>query len=298
MAHPQSAQISSLQADRLALNPSRLHDKIFQAEHDFADHPFLTTALPTGHSETTDFKTAIQAAQALARYLRETLGYEQGDVVAIQSPNCTSYIVSLLGVYLAGLTITNVNPLYTAAETRRHLKDSGARCVIGSTIFSEMIEEAIDGTQVDKLIAISVTDFFKPLTRRVLNGLLQHVKKLDRPFKGAHSRLIDIVSELPEARVDYVSDLAPTRDTIYQYSGGTTGVSKGVRLTEQSLMSNIAQFALASPELLNTPNQTMLLALPVYHVFGMLASVIAITNGGHLVLIPNPRPLTNMKPDF
>ncbi|MEO0607581.1 MAG: AMP-binding protein [Pseudomonadota bacterium] len=299
MAQLQTAQISPTQTDALALNPSRLHDKIFEAEQDFADHPFLTTALPTGHNETTDFKTAIGAAQALAVYLRETLGYEQGDVVAIQSPNCTSYIVSLLGVYLAGLTITNVNPLYTAAETRRHLKDSGARCVIGSTIFSEMIEAAIkDGTQVDKVIAISVTDFFKPMTRGVLNLLLRRVKKLDRPFQGAHTRLIDIVSEQPEARVDYVSALAPTRDTIYQYSGGTTGVSKGVRLTEQGLMSNIAQFAQAAPELLNTPTQTMLLALPVYHVFGMLASVIAITNGGHLVLIPNPRPLTNMKPAF
>lgn len=298
MAHAQTNLLSPTQTEALALNPSRLHDKIFQAEQVFADHPFLTTALPTGHNETTDFKTAIRSAQALAFYLRETLGYEEGDVVAIQSPNCTSYIVSLLGVYLAGLTITNVNPLYTAAETRRHLKDSGARCVIGSTIFSEMIEAAIEGTQVDKVIAISVTDFFKPMTRGLLNFLLQNVKKLDRPFKGEHTRLIEIVSDRPEARIDYVSELKPTRDTIYQYSGGTTGISKGVRLTEQGLMSNIAQFALASPELLNTPNQTMLLALPVYHVFGMLASVIAITNGGHLVLIPNPRPLTNMKPAF
>ncbi|MBO6689589.1 MAG: AMP-binding protein [Henriciella sp.] len=286
------------------LNPSsvieadRLHDKIFEAESAYGDAPFLTTALPNGQSETTDFKTAIQSAQKLARYLREDLGYDQGDVVAIQSPNCTSYIVSLLGVYLAGLTITNVNPLYTAAETRRQLKDSGARCLIGSTIFSEMMEDAVEGTNVDQVISISLTDFFSPMTRSFLNLLLQKVKKLDRPFKGAHTRLVDILSADAPHRVRYVDTLEPTRDTIYQYSGGTTGVSKGVRLTEQGLMSNIAQFAVASPELLNTPQQTMLLALPVYHVFGMLASVIAITNGGHLVLVPNPRPLTNMKPAF
>ncbi len=298
MAHPQISNTSPLHADALALNPSRLHDKIFEAERAYADDPFLTTALPNGQSETTDFKTAIQSAYKLAAYLREELGYEQGDVVAIQSPNCTSYIVSLLGVYLAGLTITNVNPLYTAAETRRHLKDSGARCVIGSTIFSEMIEEAIEGTQVDKVIAVSVTDFFKPLTRSFLNLLLRKVKRLDRAFQGEHSTLVEILAGPAPERADHVSTLEPTRDTIYQYSGGTTGVSKGVRLTEQGLMSNIAQFAIASPELLNKPNQTMLLALPVYHVFGMLASVIAITNGGHLVLIPNPRPLTNMKPAF
>ena len=292
------SQIVPRQDQSDAIEPHRLHDKIYEAESAFGDHPFLTTALPNGQSQTTDFKTAIQAAQKLARYLREDLGYDQGDVVAIQSPNCTSYIVSMLGVFLAGLTITNVNPLYTAAETRRQLKDSHARCLIGSTIFSEMMEDAIEGTNVDQVISISVTDFFSPMTRSVLNFMLQKIKKLDRPFVGAHTRLTEILAQDPAHRVRYVDTLAPTRDTIYQYSGGTTGISKGVRLTEQGLMSNIAQFALASPALLNTQNQTMLLALPVYHVFGMLASVIAITNGGHLVLIPNPRPLTNMKPAF
>ena len=286
---------------RVDLNPGRLHEKILIAQENYADHPFLTTALPTGHAQTTDFKTAIESAQKLAHYLRQDLGYEQGDVVAIQSPNCTSYIVSLLGVFLAGLTVTNVNPLYTAAETRRQLKDSQARCLIGSTIFSEMMEDAIDGTQVEHVISISVTDFFKPMTRGALNFLLRKVKKLDRPFTGPHRTLNDILAQAPRpdsTDFDYVAELDPQRDTIFQYSGGTTGVSKGVRLTEYGLMSNIAQFAGACPTLLTTPNQSMLLALPVYHVFGMLASVIAITNGGHLVLIPNPRPLTNMKAAF
>lgn len=286
---------------RVDLNPGRLHEKILIAQEKYPDHPFLTTALPTGHAQTTDFRTAIESAQKLAHYLRQDLGYEQGDVVAIQSPNCTSYIVSLLGVFLAGLTVTNVNPLYTAAETRRQLKDSQARCLIGSTIFSEMMEDAIEGTQVDQVISISVTDFFKPMTRGALNFLLRKVKKLDRAFEGPHRTLNDIIANAPRPDASdfgYVAELDPHRDTIYQYSGGTTGVSKGVRLTEDGLMSNIAQFAGACPTLLTTPNQSMLLALPVYHVFGMLASVIAITNGGHLVLIPNPRPLTNMKAAF
>lgn len=301
MAVPHHSNTAPSSRAHVDLNPGRLHEKIIVAQEKYADYPFLTTALPTGHTETTDFKTAIKSAQALANYLRQDLGYEQGDVVAIQSPNCTSYIVSMLGVFLAGLTVTNVNPLYTAAETRRQLKDSQARCLIGSTIFSEMMEEAIDGTNVDHVISVSVTDFFSPMTRGVLNFLLRKVKKLDRAFQGPHRTLNDILAKAPEPDVtnfDYVAPLDPNRDSIYQYSGGTTGVSKGVRLTENGLMSNIAQFAGACPSLLTTPNQSMLLALPVYHVFGMLASVIAITNGGHLVLIPNPRPLTNMKTAF
>ncbi len=301
MRHQHLTSFSSELQQTLDLDVSRLHEKVETALTAYAEQPFLTTALPTGHSETTDFKTAIEAAQKLARYFRKDLGYAEGDVVAIQSPNCTSYIVAMLGVFLAGLKLTNVNPLYTAAETRRQLKDSGARCLIGSTIFSEMMEDALKGTSVDKVIAISVTDFFPGLTRRALNFLLRKVKKLGRPFQGPHETLNNILTkagEVDSSDMSWIAGLDPERDTIYQYSGGTTGVSKGVRLTENGLMSNIAQFALASPELLNTKHQTMLLALPVYHVFGLLASVIAITNGGHLVLIPNPRPLTNMKPAF
>src|SRR6056297_3005603 len=300
MAYQNSANLSFAPHSTLDLEPGRLHEKVVRAQTEFADFPFLTTALPTGHAQTTDFKTAIASAQALASYLRNDLGYQDGDVVAIQSPNCTSYIIAMLGVFLAGLTLTNVNPLYTAAETRRQLKDSLARCVIGSTIFSEMIEEAIEGTNVDKVIAISVTDFFKPIPRGALDFLLRHVKKLDRAFAGPHVTLNEVLANAESAplNVERVAGLDARRDTIYQYSGGTTGVSKGVRLTEQGLMSNIAQFTQACPDLLTTPNQTMLLALPVYHVFGLLASVIAITNGGHLVLIPNPRPLTNMKTAF
>lgn len=301
MAVHYSSTVALAPRTRIDLNPGRLHEKVLVAQDEFANHPFLTTALPTGHTQTTDFKTAIESAQKLARYLRHDLGYAQGDVVAIQSPNCTSYIVSLLGVFLAGLTVTNINPLYTAAETRRQLKDSQARCLIGSTIFSEMMEEAIDGTSVDHVIAISVTDFFPTMTRGVLNFLLRKVKKMDRAFEGPHRTLNEILSTTPapdRKDVSYVASLDAHRDTIYQYSGGTTGISKGVRLTESGLMNNIAQFAGACPTLLTTPNQSMLLALPVYHVFGMLASVIALTNGGHLVLIPNPRPLTNMKAAF
>lgn len=301
MAVPHISNTAPSARPQIDLNPGRLHEKIIIAQEKYADYPFLTTALPTGHTETTDFKTAIESAQKLANYFRHDLGYQQGDVVAIQSPNCTSYIVAMLGVFLAGLTVTNVNPLYTAAETRRQLKDSKARCLIGSTIFSEMMEEAIEGTSVDQVISISVTDFFKPVTRSVLNFLLRKVKKLDRAFVGPHLSLNEILARAPAPdaqNFDFVAPLDPNRDTIYQYSGGTTGVSKGVRLTENGLMSNIAQFTGACPTLLTTPNQSMLLALPVYHVFGMLASVIAITNGGHLVLIPNPRPLTNMKTAF
>jgi len=301
MAVLHSSNVALTPRAGLDLNPGRLHEKILIAQTAYPEYPFLTTALPTGHTQTTNFKTAIESAQKLAHYLREDLELSTGDVVAIQSPNCTSYIVSLLGVFLAGLTVTNINPLYTAAETRRQLKDSGARCLIGSTIFSEMMEDAIDGTPVEQIISISVTDFFNPIQRGVLNFLLRRVKKLDRAFEGPHKTLNEIIHDAPKldaTKFDYVADLDADRDTIYQYSGGTTGISKGVRLTENGLMSNIAQFAGACPTLLTTPNQSMLLALPVYHVFGMLASVIAITNGGHLVLIPNPRPLTNMKAAF
>lgn len=111
MRHQHLTSFSSELQQTLDLDVSRLHEKVETALTAYAEQPFLTTALPTGHSETTDFKTAIEAAQKLARYFRKDLGYAEGDVVAIQSPNCTSYIVAMLGVFLAGLKLTNVNPL-------------------------------------------------------------------------------------------------------------------------------------------------------------------------------------------
>ena len=281
--------------------PQRLEAIVGQAASAYADQPFLTTALPNGISATLTFADAGRQSASLARYFREVLKLAPGTVVAVQSPNCISYVVCLLGVLRAGLVLSNVNPLYTESETRRQLRDCKAQVLIGSIIFADTIDAAAAGTDVKHVISISLTDFFPPVKRQGLDFLLRRVKRLERPLKAAHVTLREAISE--GARFSnpvhaYTQELPAGRDTIYQYSGGTTGTSKGVRLTEAGLITNIDQFVALAPSLATLQGQTMLLALPVYHVFGLFASVIALRCGVHIVLVPSPRPLSNLKTSF
>ena len=281
--------------------PQRLEAIVRHAASAYANKPFLTTALPNGISTTLTFADVERQSANLARYFREVLKLAPGTVVAIQSPNCISYVVCLLGVMRAGLVLSNVNPLYTETETRRQLRDCKAQLLIGSIIFADTIDAATAGTDVKHVISLSLTDFFPAVKRQGLDFLLRKVKRLERPLKAAHVTLRKAISE--GARFSnpvhaYTEELPAGRDSIYQYSGGTTGTSKGVRLTEAGLITNIDQFVALAPSLATLQGQTMLLALPVYHVFGLFASVIALRHGVHIVLVPSPRPLSNLKKSF
>ncbi len=296
-----NAEAREFQAGLAAYVPQPLEAIVREAAAAHAAQPFLTTALPNGVSASLTFADVERHSANLARYFRESLMLQPGTVVAVQSPNCISYVVCLLGVLRAGLVLSNVNPLYTEAETRRQLRDCKAEVLIGSVLFADTIDAAATGTGVRQIISISLTDFFPGLKRHGLDFLLRKVKRLERPLKADHVTLRQAIAEgakftAPVAA--YTEDLPANRDSIYQYSGGTTGTSKGVRLTEAGLVTNIDQFVSLAPSLATLHGQTMLLALPVYHVFGLFASVIALRHGVHIVLVPSPRPLSNLKKSF
>ena len=281
--------------------PQRLEEIMQAAARDYPHKPYLTTSLPNGLSATLNFAEVEQRSGDLARYFREVLKLEPGTVVAVQSPNCISYVVCLLAILRAGLVLSNVNPLYTRSETRRQLRDCKAEVLIGSMLFADTIETATEGTDVKCVIAVSLTDFFPGVKRSALAFMLQHVKKLERPMRTPHVTLRSAIAAGAEFQypvAGYTEHLPDSRDSIYQYSGGTTGTSKGVRLSVAGLVTNIDQFVSLAPSLASMQGQTMLLALPVYHVFGLFASVIALRYGVHVVLAPSPRPLSNLQKSF
>jgi long-chain acyl-CoA synthetase len=281
--------------------PARLEDIIRSSVQEHGHKPFLTTSLPNGLSATLTFTEVDQKSAQLARYFREALRLAPGTVVAVQSPNCISYVVCLLGILRAGLVLSNVNPLYTESETRRQLRDCQAKVLIGSTLFADAMDVAARGTSVEQVISVSLTDFFPSLKRRFLGLMLRHVKGLERPLKCEHVTLREALAQgakFSNPVEGYTQDLPEDRDSIYQYSGGTTGTSKGVRLSVAGLVTNIDQFVSLVPKLEEMKGTTMLLALPVYHVFGLFASVIALRYGVHVVLVPSPRPLSNLQKSF
>ncbi|WP_340692666.1 AMP-binding protein [Hyphomonas sp.] len=281
--------------------PRRIETLMEEAAGRFGKEPFLTTALPNGASATLSYSDVEKHSANLARYLRDELKLEKGAVVAIQSPNCISNVLAMLAVLRAGLVLTNINPLYTAYETRRQLRDAKAVVLITSSLFPDATEEALQGTHVGTVITLSLTDFFSPVKKATMDFVLQHVKKMGRPLKIANVPMCEALKRgakhaTPVAT--YAPDRDADEDAIYQYSGGTTGVSKGVRLTEAGVVTNVEQFASLSPHMIDAPGQTMLLVLPVYHVFGMFSSIIALRNAAHLVLVPSPKPLSNLKAAF
>tara|TARA_R110002051_G_scaffold210865_2_gene276332 strand:- start:411 stop:2153 length:1743 start_codon:yes stop_codon:yes gene_type:complete len=281
--------------------PRRVEKLIEEAAEGFGKDPFLTTALPNGASATLNFAEVEKHSANLARYLREELKLEKGDVVALQAPNCISNVLAMLGVLRAGLVLTNVNPMYTAHETRRQLRDAQAKVLITSSLFPEMTEDAVNMTGVEAVISLSLTDFFSPVKKAVMDFVLQHVKKMGRPLKLENVSMAEALKKGAMHAVPmsaYAADRDASDDAIFQYSGGTTGVSKGVRLTEAGVVTNVEQFASLSPHMIDAPGQTMLLVLPVYHVFGMFSSIIALRNAAHLVLVPSPKPLSNLKAAF
>ncbi|MDP1554281.1 MAG: AMP-binding protein, partial [Hyphomonas sp.] len=247
-----NAEALEFQAGLKAYIPQRLEAIVQDAVAAHGARPFLTTALPNGVSATLTFADVERHSANLARYFREVLKLSPGTVVAVQSPNCISYVVCLLGVLRAGLVLSNVNPLYTESETRRQLRDCKAEVLIGSVLFADTIDVAATGTDVRQIISISLTDFFRGVKRRGLDFLLRNVKRLERSLKAPHVTLRQAVSEgakLANPVAGYTENLPANRDSIYQYSGGTTGTSKGVRLTEAGLVTNIDQFVSLAPSL-------------------------------------------------
>lgn len=270
------------------------------------DKKAFSCVLPTGHSQTMTFSELGERSDMVAGYLREELGLKPGDVVAIQSPNTLAYPVIAFGVLKAGLTITNINPLYTPDETNHQLKDSGAKVWFVIDVFGDRVEQSVDGTGVEKVFKLSLLDFF-PTTQRVLLGFaMKYLKKAIPAFQGEISGTTHSVIEIGAKHMKRVGSTARYREgqsvhdvAIFQYTGGTTGRSKGAALTHYNIVGNISQAEKREDKLEIMPDDAMLLILPLYHVYALAVGALAsMHNGTHIVLMPVPRPLSNLKYAF
>lgn len=274
------------------------------AEH--GDKPAFSCVLPTGHAQTLSYNELGRYSDAVAAYLREELGLMPGDVVAVQSPNSLSYPVLAFGVFKAGLTITNVNPLYTPEETNHQLKDSGAKIWFVIDLFGDRVLVSSEGTAVERIYKISLLDFFPPLQRGVLGFGLKYVKKLIPTFQGTCAGSVAEVVTRGLAHLKKGADLKSYTKSLhlddvalYQYTGGTTGRSKGALLTHGNVVSNITQANIRDDGVDWREDDAMILILPLYHVYALAVGALnSMVRGCHVVLVPAPRPLVNLKPVF
>ena len=241
------------------------------------------------------FAETDRLSRAFAAYL-QGLGLAKGDRVAIMMPNVPQYPVAVAAILRAGLVIVNVNPLYTARELEHQLKDSGARAIVIVENFAHTLQQCIGRTQVQHVVLAAMGDQLGALKGALVNYVVRKVKKMVPAFElpGA-VRFNQAIAHGAKAAFRK-AEIKADDIAMLQYTGGTTGVSKGAMLLHRNIIANVLQSqAWNQPVMEKVPageQPTAICALPLYHIFAFtVGMMLSMRTGGKLVLIPNPRDL-------
>ena len=235
-----------------------------------------------------------EQATAFAAYLQQDLGLQKGDKFAIMVPNCLQYPIALFGALLAGLTVVNVNPLYTARELEHQLKDSDTKAMLIIENFAQTLEKIVDKTAVEHVIMTSLGDRLGLVKGTVVNCVVKYVKKMVPAFNLPDAVRFNTAVSRGSALTLSPVDLCGTDIAFLQYTGGTTGLSKGAMLTHRNMVANLQQAKAAISPLLEEGKELVVTALPLYHIFALTANCLTFyTMGGTNLLISNPRDMPN-----
>lgn len=262
----------------------------------FSDAPAFTQVLPNGLQASLSFADIERLSNAFAAYLMHEQGLAPGAVVALQLPNSLHYPIAVLGAWKAGLIVTNVNPLYTERELDAQLLDSGASLLVACDLFAKRAQPVIEQRGVP-LVLTSLGDFFPTPVGQAIQKSLEEQTGDDLTPQIAFQRFTQTLS-LGEQR-----GLSRRHHPValYQYTGGTTGRSKGAVLTHANLKAvlRMAEDYLADFGAQIEPGDIILTIPPLYHIFAFNFNFLLFFGGGaHNLLVPNPRPLANTRPAF
>jgi long-chain acyl-CoA synthetase len=293
--------------DESSLEVSHLAEVVGVASRKFGTRPAVSTQLPTGACTTLNYNDIDRLTSDFAVYLREVAGVQVGDVVALMSPNCIDFLLAVFGSFKAGCICTNINPLYTAPEMEHQLRDSGAKVLIIVDLFGDKADATVANTSVRLVIKISLLDFFPPLKKVIMGFVLRKIKKVIPAMSISHISMADALKQGAARRssssinVDqYRTGQSINEPALYQYTGGTTGRSKGAELTHRNILVNAAlAISMIVDEVEPRDGDCVLVALPVYHITAFVLIMLpCLQNGSHGIMIPSPRPPGNLKPAF
>jgi long-chain acyl-CoA synthetase len=239
------------------------------------------------------YRQTDSLSQALAAYL-QSLGLVKGDRVAIMMPNVPQYPVAVAAILRAGYVVVNVNPLYTPRELEYQLKDSGAKAIVIIENFAHTLEKCLAATPVKHVVLCAMGDQLGFLKGTLVNYVVRHVKKMVPDFTLAGAvRFNEAVARGTRNAVK-PANIKPDDVAVLQYTGGTTGISKGAVLLHRNVIANVLQSeAWNQPAIQDVPSSvqvTTVCALPLYHIFAFtVGMMLSMRMGGKLILIPNPR---------
>lgn len=271
---------------------SSIADVFERSCHKYADRPAFTcmgTTLTYGELE--------KYAGAFASYLQNHTDLQPGDRIAIQMPNVLQFPVAVFGAIRAGLIVVNTNPLYTAREMRHQFTDSGAKALIYMNVFGHLVEQVLPDTQIKHLFEARMGDMLPGLKGSLINLAVKHVRKMVPKYNLPSA--VSFKAALARSKGDSPRQVSKTLDDIavLQYTGGTTGPSKGAMLTHRNLVANMLQVYANMQQLnkngekiMNDSGEIVIAPLPLYHIFAFTVNLMCMMVAGHHnVLITNPR---------
>lgn len=246
--------------------------------------------------KTITYAEVDEYSRALGAYL-QSLGLQQGDRVACMMPNVLQYPVAVAAVLRAGFVAVNVNPLYTPRELEHQLKDSGSKAIIILENFAATLQQVVDKTPVKHIVLASMGDMMGFLKGAIVNYVVRNKKKMVPAFSLPTA--VKFNDAMAKGKPLALSPSKAKFDdpAVLQYTGGTTGVSKGATLLHRNIIANVLQSeawmqpALNNPKKPKPPEQmTTVCALPLYHIFAFtICYLLVLRTGGQSILIPNPR---------
>lgn len=232
-----------------------------------------------------------QASKAFAAYLQQDLGLVKGDRIAIQMPNCLQYPIVLFGALRAGLVVVNTNPLYTPREMTHQFNDAEVKAVVIMSMFGHHLEKVLPETKIKHVIITNLGDMLGGLKGGLVNFVVKNVKKMVPPYKLPQA--VPIKEALKKGKkLSFTPPTISGKDIAFlQYTGGTTGVAKGAMLTHQNIVAHTLQIAEWFKPLLEPGKQeSMITAIPLYHIFALTVNGIFMTHiGAKNILVTNPR---------
>ncbi|ENY71608.1 long-chain-fatty-acid--CoA ligase FadD [Aeromonas diversa] len=251
----------------------------------FADLPAFVNM-----GQTITYRRLEEQSRAFAAYLQGELKLERGDRVAVMMPNLLQYPIAVFGILRAGMTVVNVNPLYTPRELEHQLKDSGAKAIVIVSNFAHTLEKVVYDTPVKHVILTRMGDNLGLAKGTLVNFVVKYVKKLVPKYNlpGAST----MRHALAKGRfLQYVKPEIKNSDIAFlQYTGGTTGLSKGAMLTHRNMIANVEQCLGVYGPRLQAGKEFVVTALPLYHVFALTVNCLLFMRlGGNNLLISNPR---------
>jgi long-chain acyl-CoA synthetase len=236
------------------------------------------------------FREVNEHVDALVWFLQNKTNLKKGDRIALQMPNLLQFPVAIFACLKAGFVIVNTNPLYTAEEMRHQYKDSGAKAIIILENFAYNLEEIISETEIETVILTTIGDMLGGLKGMITNFVVRKIKKMVPAYHLKNTLSLKEILQSNKGKKGEKVEIKSSDLAFLQYTGGTTGVSKGASLSHGNLCANVQQVEAWIGHVFKEGEDTIITALPLYHIFALTANCIVFFRYGAInVLITNPR---------